>query len=62
MPEVILARRLGLKVAAISLITNFATGIGGGNPSHAETKNVAVSGSIGLKRLLRAFLRARDDA
>ena len=61
-PEAILARRLGLKVAAISLITNFATGVGSGNPSHAETKDVAVSGSIGLKRLLRAFLRARDDA
>ena len=61
-PEVILARRLGLRVAAISTITNFATGIGGGNPSHAETKDVALGGSIALRRLLRAFLRARDDA
>ncbi len=61
-PEVILARRLGLRVAAISTITNFATGIGGGNPSHAETKDVALGASIALRRLLRAFLRARDDA
>lgn len=60
-PEVILARRLGLRVAALSVITNFATGIGGGNPTHTETKNVALSGSIGLKRLLRAFVRARED-
>ena len=60
-PEVILARRLGLRVAAVSVITNFATGIGSGNPSHSETKTVALSGSIGLKRLLRAFVRA-DDA
>ena len=61
-PEVILARRLGMKVAAISMITNFATGIGGGKPSHGETKDVALSGSIGLKRLLRAYLRVpRDD-
>ena len=61
-PEVILARRLGLRVAGLSLITNFATGIGGGNPSHGETKDVALGGSLALKRLLRAFLRARDDA
>ena len=61
-PEVILARRLGLRVAALSLITNFATGVGGGNPSHGETKDVALGGSLALKRLLRAFFRARDDA
>ena len=60
-PEVILARRLGLRVAAISVITNFATGISNGNPTHTETKNVALSGSIGLKRLLRAYLRGRED-
>ncbi len=61
-PEVILARRLGLRVAAISMITNFATGVSAGNPGHAETRNVALSGSVGLKRLLRAYLRGRDDA
>lgn len=61
-PETILARRLGLRVAAISVITNFGTGIGTGNPTHGETKDVAIGGSIGLKRLLRAYFRARDDA
>ncbi len=61
-PEVILARRLGLRVGAISVITNFGTGISGGNPTHMETKNIALSGSIGLKRLLRAYLRGREDA
>jgi purine-nucleoside phosphorylase len=61
-PETILARRFGLRVAAISLITNFATGIASGNPNHGETKDVAIGGSIGLKRLLRAYFRARDDA
>ncbi len=60
-PEVILARRLGLRVAALSVITNFATGISGGNPTHSETKNAALSGSVALKRLLRAFVRARED-
>ncbi len=50
-----------MRVAAISVITNFATGVVTGNPSHGETKDVALGGSIGLKRLLRSFFRARDD-
>jgi purine-nucleoside phosphorylase len=57
-PETILARRLGLRVAALSVITNFGTGIAGGNPSHAETKQVALSGISALKGLLRAFVTA----
>ncbi len=61
-PEVILARRLGLRVAAISVVTNFATGLAGGNPSHGETKGVALSGSVALKRLLRAFVRTHEAA
>ena len=56
-PEVIIARRIGLRVAALSVVTNFATGVAGGNPSHGETKDVALSGSVALKRLLRAFVR-----
>jgi purine-nucleoside phosphorylase len=59
-PEVIIARRLEMRVAAISMITNFGTGIAGGNPSHGETKDVALSGAISLKRLLRAFMRMRE--
>lgn len=60
-PEVILARWLGLRVLALSVVTNFGAGIGGATPSHAETQDVARSGSIGLRRLLRAFLRPSDD-
>ncbi len=56
-PEAILARYLGMKVVALSVITNFATGINGGNPSHTETKKAAIAGSIALKRLLRAYVR-----
>ena len=37
-PEVILARRFGLRVAALSVITNLAAGIEGAAPSHDETK------------------------
>ncbi|MBV9218759.1 MAG: purine-nucleoside phosphorylase [Methylobacteriaceae bacterium] len=60
-PEVILARWLGLRVMALSVITNFGAGISGASPTHAETKEVALSGSIGVRRLLRAFLRPSDD-
>ncbi len=61
-PEVIIARRLGLRVAALSMITNFATGVMGGHPTHGDTKDMALKGSVGLKRLVRAFLRTREDA
>ena len=56
-PEVILARQLDIRVLALSLVTNFATGINSGDPSHTETKSVATTGAIALKRLLRAFMK-----
>lgn len=59
-PEVILARYLDMKVLGLSVVTNFGTGINAGNPSHAETKDMALSSTIALKRILRAFLR--DEA
>ena len=56
-PEVILARQLDLRVLALSLVTNFATGIKSGDPSHTETKSVATTGAIAVKRLRRAFMK-----
>jgi purine-nucleoside phosphorylase len=56
-PEVILGRLHGLKCVAVSLVTNFAAGLSGGDPSHHETKDVALAGSTNFKRLLRAFLK-----
>ena len=56
-PEVILARRLNMRVAALSLVTNYAAGLLGANPSHAETKDVAAAGGAALALLLRRFLR-----
>jgi len=38
-PEVILARRFGLAVAGLSVITNLGAGIEGASPSHDETKS-----------------------
>jgi purine-nucleoside phosphorylase len=61
-PEVILARLHGLRCVAVSLVTNFAAGLAGGNPTHAETKEVAAEGSANFKRLLRAFIRAHGPA
>ena len=37
-PEVILARYLGLRVAAVSVITNFAAGMDGATIGHSHTK------------------------
>jgi purine-nucleoside phosphorylase len=55
-PEVILARYFGLKVAAISTVTNLAAGIHGSSPAHQETRDVAGAASVGLRRIIRAFL------
>jgi purine-nucleoside phosphorylase len=56
-PEVILARRAGLRCAAVSVVTNYAAGLAGGDPSHAETQAVAHEAADRFKRLLRAFIR-----
>ncbi|MGV7031168.1 purine-nucleoside phosphorylase [Methylobacterium symbioticum] len=54
-PEVILARFLGLPVAAISVVTNWAAGIAGGAPHHAETKAAARAAADDLAHLIGAF-------
>jgi purine-nucleoside phosphorylase len=57
-PEVILARFFGMKVAAASVITNFAAGMTGGELSHQETKDMA---PVGGKRLAAILTRAIGD-
>jgi purine-nucleoside phosphorylase len=57
-PEVILARFLGLKVAAISTITNMAAGLSDENISHEHTKAMAPVGAAKLELTLRALLRS----
>jgi purine-nucleoside phosphorylase len=52
-PEVILARYLGLRVAACSVITNLAAGMTGDELSHEETKDVAPQGGKRLATILR---------
>ena len=55
-PEVILARHAGLRVAAISLVTNLGAGMTGRPLSHDETKREAARGAADLSRLVVALL------
>ncbi len=59
-PEAIIARSLGLRVAALAIVTHFAAGFSGGNPNFEETQRAALSGTIGLKRLVRNFVKIKD--
>ncbi|MBC7146485.1 MAG: purine-nucleoside phosphorylase [Thioclava marina] len=56
-PEVILARFLGLRVAAISVITNMGAGMADENISHEQTKAIAPMGAAKLERVLRRYLQ-----
>jgi purine-nucleoside phosphorylase len=55
-PEVILARFLGLRVAACSVITNLAAGMTGAELSHQETKDMAPIGGQCLATILKRML------
>jgi purine-nucleoside phosphorylase len=54
-PEAILARFLGMKVAAISTITNMAAGIGTEHISHEHTKEMAPIGAAKLAKILTRY-------
>ena len=55
-PEIILARFLGLRCAAISVITNMGAGLSDEAISHEHTKAMAPLGAEKLERVLRGFL------
>ena len=56
-PETIMARRLGLAVAGLSVVTNLGAGIKGANPSHEETKREGQKAAANMKRLLTRFFK-----
>ena len=58
-PEVILARFLGLRVAACSVITNYAAGMTGNELSHHETKEIAPLGGRRLAAILKQLFSKR---
>ena len=55
-PEVILARFLGLRVAAVSVVTNMAAGLSDEALGHEHTKAMAPLGAAKLERVLRGWL------
>ena len=55
-PETILARHAGLKVAGLSLMTNYAAGMSHDKLGHEQTMAVAREAAERVRRLLRAFL------
>lgn len=55
-PEIILGRFLGLRCAAVSVVTNMAAGLGNEVISHEHTKASAPVGAAKLERVLRAYL------
>ena len=57
-PEVILARFLGMRVLAFSVVTNLAAGMTGAELSHEETKEMAPLGGRKLARLIARLLGA----
>ena len=59
-PEVIIARRLGLRVAALSMVTNLAAGFAGADISHHDTKKVAAQGGAAMASLIIGFLEAKS--
>ena len=56
-PEIILARYYGLKVMALSIITNQAAGLSTEHISHTHTFEQAAMAGPRLEKLLRAFLQ-----
>lgn len=54
-PEVIIARHCGLKVAALTAIVNIASGMSDVKPSHEETLKYAQISGEKLRRILKEF-------
>ena len=55
-PEVILGRQAGMEVAALSVVTNMAAGMGGAGLSHEQTMANAAEGAGKVETLLTALL------
>lgn len=55
-PEVILARHAGMRVAALSIITNLAAGMGDTKLSHEQTMQNAKIAADSVQKLIQRFL------
>jgi purine-nucleoside phosphorylase len=56
-PECIIARRLGMTVAGLSVITNLGAGMKGSSPSHEETKREGEKAANKMRKLLTRFFK-----
>ncbi|MEQ8587913.1 MAG: purine-nucleoside phosphorylase [Thalassobaculaceae bacterium] len=61
-PECIALRHMGVKVAAISSITNLAAGLGASTLDHGEVMATGAAVADKLARLLSAFAREAENA
>jgi len=61
-PETILARWLGLRVLALSLVTNLAAGLSDEQLSHAHTLAQAQAASADATKLLMAVVPALGES
>jgi purine-nucleoside phosphorylase len=55
-PEALAARAAGMRVCALALLTNFAAGLSGGRPSHAEVLAAGAAHAAAAQSALRAAL------
>ena len=55
-PEVILARQVGMKVAGFSIITNLGAGMSSAPLSHEQTMKIAAGAAVDLRRLLNRLI------
>lgn len=60
-PEVILARHAGLRVAALSIVTNLAAGLSATPLTHAQTMEKARLAAGSVQKLLLAFLAGLSE-
>lgn len=60
-PEAVMARYCGMKVAGLSCITNCAAGLGKGKLSHAEVLQAGRANAGNAARLLRRFMILRHS-
>ncbi|MFV0279872.1 MAG: purine-nucleoside phosphorylase [Rhodoblastus sp.] len=56
-PETILARRLGVNVAAIAAVTYYGAGFQDAAPQHDQTLRQAQATAVNIRKLLRTFVK-----
>ena len=61
-PEVIFARYLGLRVAALSVVTNRAAGLDDASLSHAHTQATAKRAEAEMRALVGRFLKSLQES